>query len=397
MKNHTRFIPYGRHHIDEDDIASVSGTLRSDWLTQGPKIREFEEEFAKYVGARYAVACSNGTAALHLACCSLQLSHGDIVVTSPISFVASINCALYCGATPAFCDITPSTISLSPDALESFILTHKPPKIVIPVHYAGIPCDMEKIAYLAKKYAFHVIEDACHAPGASYSDSLNRNMMIGSAYHSDMCVFSFHPVKSLTTGEGGMITTNDGKLYEQLQRFRSHGITKDKDFFLRQHFLSEPIGDWYYEQQHLGFNYRITDFQCALGIEQLKKLPYFVTRRRKLANLYCSMLNEIRGVSVLKPSPSVNSAWHIFPILLNDPKRRKEIFDKLRQQGIGVNVHYIPIHLQPYFQHHFGFTNDSFPHAEDFYRRTITLPLFPDMTEDDIRFIVQTLKKNIEE
>ena len=364
-------IPYGRQDIDEADIQAVVDVLRSDWLTQGPAIERFEQAVAHYCGARYAVAVSNATAALHIACMAADLHAGDILWTSPNTFVASANCALYCGAQADFVDIDPQHYNLDIDALERKLAlaeqSGRLPKIVIPVHFAGQSCDMERIGQLGKRYGFSIIEDASHAIGARY-----RDRPVGCCSFSDMAVFSFHPVKIITTGEGGMIVTNRKDLHERLLRLRSHGITRDPAQ------MEQPSdGPWSYEQIELGFNYRMTDMQAALGASQIERLDEFVQRRHALAQRYDALLADL-PLLVPKQDPGGHSAFHLYVIRLDLAaigKTRREVFDQLRQRGIGVNVHYIPVHTQPYYQR-MGFQPSDFPVAVQYYDEAISLPLF---------------------
>lgn len=380
-------IPYGRHWIDDDDIKAVVEVLKSDWLTQGPAIEQFEHAIAEYCGVRYAVAVSSGTAALHIACLAAGLGKGDILWTSPNTFVASANCALYCGARPDFVDIDPHTYNMSINALEARLSESEKkgrlPKIVIPVHFAGQSCEMEKIQWLSKKYGFTVIEDACHAIGGSYKGS-----KIGSCTFSDMAVFSFHPVKIITTGEGGMILTNNNDLYQKLILLRTHGITRDSAFM-----EGESEGDWYYQQIELGMNYRITDIQTALGLSQFRRIDKFVTRRHELAERYNKTLSDLPLVLPWQ-HPDTYSAIHLYVVRLKLnklKKTRKMIFDLLRQKRIGVNVHYIPVHTQPYYKNR-GFLLGDFPEAERYYNESLTIPLYPAMTDEDHEHVVSTLK-----
>lgn len=364
-------IPYGRQSIDDDDIAAVVAVLRSDWLTQGPAIPRFEQAVAATCGATHAIAVCNATAALHLACRALDVGPGDRVWTSPITFVASANCARYCGAEVDFVDIEADTANMDVAALaaklENAAAQGTLPKVVIPVHFAGQPCDMAAIGTLAERYGFRVIEDASHAIGASDGDT-----RIGDGRWSDIAVFSFHPVKIVTTGEGGMALTSDPQLAARLALLRSHGITRDPAVM-----RGPSQGDWYYEQIELGYNYRITDLQAGLGASQLNKLADFITRRRALAERYDQMLADL-PLRPLARAPGRLSAWHLYVIRV-DAARRKAVFDHLRQAGIGVNVHYIPVHLQPDYRQ-LGFQPGDFPRAEAYYREAISLPLFPTMT-----------------
>ena len=328
------YIPYGRQCIEQDDIDAVVEVLKGDYITTGPTVAEFERVVAEYTGAKYAVAVSNGTAALHIACLAAGIKEGDEVITTPITFAASSNCALYCGATPVFADIDPDTYNIDPKDLERKITART--KAIVAVHFTGQPCKMDEIHRIAKKYNLLVIEDAAHALGADYNGK-----KIGSI--SDMTTFSFHPVKHITTGEGGMVTTNSEELYEKLVQFRSHGITRDR------RFMKKEEGAWYYEQLNLGFNYRITDIQCALGVSQMKKLDRFVERRREIAARYHKALGDCKQIILPKQEQGCNNSWHLYVVQILD-KSRKEVFDALREKNIGVNVHYIPVYKHPYYQ-----------------------------------------------
>jgi UDP-4-amino-4,6-dideoxy-N-acetyl-beta-L-altrosamine transaminase len=383
-------LPYARQSISEEDIAAVVAVLRSDWLTQGPTIQRFEERVAKYCGARFGVAMSSATAALHLSCHALGLGHGDTLWTSPNTFVASANCALYCGAGADFVDIDPRTYNLSVEALETKLeeaqRSNVLPKAVEPVHFGGQSCDMAEIAALAKHYRFSVIEDASHAIGGTY-----RGRPVGSCEFSDIAVFSFHPAKIITTGEGGMALTNRPEIYEKLLMLRTHGITRDE-----RRMTGPSHGPWYYQQTELGFNYRITDIQAALGISQLDRIDPFVRRRRDLAARYDHLL---AGLPVTLPGRAAEceSSWHLYVIRLQPGKMRrthKEVFEALRGAGIGVNLHYIPVHTQPYYQR-LGFKVGDFPEAERYYSEAITLPLFYEMSEADQDRVVQELRRSL--
>lgn len=381
-------IPYGRQDISEQDIQAVVDVLRSDWLTQGPAVEYFEREVARRCGAKYAVAVSNATAALHIACMAAGLQAGDVLWTSPNTFVASANCALYCGAKPDFVDIDPRTYNLSMDALEEK-LAHAEvqgtlPKILIPVHFAGQSCDMARIGELSKRYGFAVIEDASHAIGGRY-----RDRPVGSCDFSDMTVFSLHPVKIITTGEGGMVLTNRRDLYEKLVRLRSHGITRDPALM-----EAPPDGPWDYEQIELGFNYRITDIQAALGASQLTRLDAFVARRQELAKRYNTLLKDL-PLTIPACDAQAYSAFHLYVIRLQlnaIKKSHRQVFVELRACGIGVNVHYIPVHTQPYYRG-FGFKQGDFPIAEQHYREAISLPLFYALTENEQDQVVRALRE----
>ena len=381
-------IPYARQSIDYRDIFSVVKTLRSDYLTQGPKIKEFEDAIAEYCGAKYAVAVSSGTAALHIACLAAGLGKGDTLWTSPNTFVASANCALYCSAKPDFVDINSLTYNMDVDKLEAKLIKAAEadtlPKVVIPVHFTGQSCEMERINDLSKKYNFKIIEDACHALGGSY-----KNKKIGSCEFSDMAVFSFHPVKSLTTGEGGMILTDNEELYEKLLYLRTHGITRESQFM-----EGNPDGPWYYQQIDLGMNYRITDIQASLGISQLKRIDDFVSKRHELAQQYNKSLS---GLPLVLPylHPDNYSAFHLYVVRLKldkTDKARKELFVFLREKGIGVNVHYIPVHTQPYYRS-LGFDFGDFPLSEEYYESAVTLPLYPSMTMIEQDHVIDALKE----
>ncbi|GAE87811.1 UDP-4-amino-4,6-dideoxy-N-acetyl-beta-L-altrosamine transaminase [Acetivibrio straminisolvens] len=374
-----RFIPYGRQWIDEDDINAVVEVLRGDYLTTGPKIKEFEEDLAQYTGAKYAVAISNGTAALHAACFAAGIKEGDEVITTPITFAASANCLLYMGAKPVFADIDPDTYNINPKEIRAKI-TEKT-KAIIPVHFTGQPCDMDEILRIAEEYNLLVIEDGAHALGAEY-----KGRKIGSL--GDITTFSFHPVKHITTGEGGAITTNSEELYKKLTLFRTHGITREKEDLLENH------GPWYYEQQYLGYNYRMTDIQAALGISQLKKSDRFLKLRRDYAKLYTEAFESIDEVVVPYQLDGANSSWHLY-ILKLKPERlncgRKKIFEELQARKIGVNVHYIPVYYHPFYRK-LGYKKGLCPQAEDLYERIITLPLFPKMEREDVEYVISNVK-----
>lgn len=381
-------IPYGRQHISEEDIAAVVDVLRSDWLTQGPAIERFEQEVARCCGATYAVAVSNATAALHIACLAAGLGPDDVMWTSPNTFVASANCGRYCGAGVDFVDIDARTYNMRVDALEEKLARAqaqgKLPKVVIPVHFAGQSCDMAPIASLARRYGFTVIEDASHAIGGRYQDK-----RIGSCAFSDMTVFSFHPVKIVTTGEGGMVLTNRRDLYEKLLRLRSHGITRDP-----AQMEGQSDGPWYYQQIELGFNYRMTDMQAALGASQMRRLDEFVTRRHQLARRYDECLAEL-PLTLPWREPQAYSAFHLYVIRLRldrIARSHAEVFSALRERGIGVNLHYIPVHKQPYYRR-FGFGAGDFPESEQYYREAISLPLFFTLSEAQQDQVAQALQE----
>jgi UDP-4-amino-4,6-dideoxy-N-acetyl-beta-L-altrosamine transaminase len=369
-------IPYGRQDISEADIAAVVEVLRSDWLTQGPAIDRFETAVAAYCGVRHAVAVSNATAALHIACLAAGLGPDGLLWTSPNTFVASANCALYCGAQVDFVDIDPHTYNMSIDALEQKLARAEQqgalPDVLVPVHFAGHSCDMAKIGALASRYGFKVIEDASHAIGGHY-----RERPVGSCEYSDMTVFSFHPVKIVTTGEGGMVLTNDADLAERLRRLRSHGITRDPAAM-----DCEPDGAWFYQQVELGFNYRMTDLQAALGASQMARLEQFVERRHALAARYDRLLAGL-PLDVPRREPGTRSAFHLYVVRLRlngAGVSHRQVFDGMRARGIGVNLHYIPVHTQPYYRQ-LGFAKGDFPQAEAYYREALSLPLFPGLSE----------------
>lgn len=384
-------IPYGRQDINEADIAAVLEVLRSDCLTQGPCVPRFEAAVAHRVGAEYGVAVNSGTSALHIACLALGLGPGDWLWTSPNTFVASANCGLYCGAKIDFVDIDPQTYNMSIHALaeklERAETLGKLPKVLVPVHFAGQSCDMEAIHDLSKQYGFRVIEDASHAIGGLY-----KNAPIGCGMYSDITVFSFHPVKLVTTGEGGIAVTNDSELAAKMVSFRSHGITRDPI-----QMKNTVDGGWYYEQVDLGFNYRMTDMQAALGLSQLERLDGFVTRRHQLASLYNT---ELAGLPLLLPfqHQDAYSAFHLYVVQVDLESSyvggRYKLFNKLRQVGIGVNVHYIPVHTQPYYQS-LGFKPGQFIEAEKYYQRAITLPLFPGLQDNEQSEIVNVLRNEL--
>lgn len=379
-------IPYGRQSISAQDIDAVVEVLRSDWLTQGPTIERFEQAMAATCQARHAVAVSNATAALHIACLALDLGPGDWLWTSPNTFVASANCGLYCGAQVDFVDIDPLTLNLSVPALAAKLAQAQSrgrlPKIVVPVAFAGQSCDMAGIRALAEQYGFRIIEDASHAVGASY-----RGRPVGCGDFADITVFSFHPVKIITTGEGGLLTTQDDQLAERLRRLRSHGITRDPALMTQA-----SDGPWYYQQLELGYNYRITDIQAALGLSQLTRLHAFVTRRRALAARYAELLADL-PLTLPSAQQDAESAWHLYPVRVQLDalhSDQAQIFSALRAAGIGVNLHYIPVHLQPFYRQ-LGFTDGDFPEAERYYRQAISLPLYPDMTDEQQEQVVQAL------
>ena len=377
--NSPRFIPYGRQCIDEEDIQAVSAVLRSDFLTTGPAVGSFELALTKVTGARYAVAIANGTAALHAAVAAAHIGPGDEVITSPITFAASANCALYVGATPVFADIDPRTYNIDPADVERKITPRT--KAIIPVHYTGQACDMDRLTEIAKRYGLVLIADGAHAVGAAY-----QGRPVGEL--ADMTTYSFHPVKQVTTGEGGAIVTDDKNLYEALLAFRSHGITRDPAK------LMQNRGLWYYEQQSLGYNYRMTDFQAALGTSQLKKLPQFLQKRREIARQYTAAFSGLPGMITPWQSPDGESAWHLYVLRLDLPRLdadRDRIFMELWGKGLGVNVHYIPVYWHPYYQQ-LGYKKGLCPIAEAVFESMITLPLYPGLSVEDVDYVVESLQ-----
>jgi UDP-4-amino-4,6-dideoxy-N-acetyl-beta-L-altrosamine transaminase len=370
-------LPYGHQWIDEEDIASVVEVLRSDWITQGPKVGEFERKVAEYCGARYAVAVSSGTAALHAACSVAGISKGDEAITTPITFAATANAVAYCGGKPVFADIREDTLNI--DAAEIKRKLSPRTKAILPVDFAGHPADLDEIKAIAEERKLIVIEDACHALGAEY-----KGRKIGSL--SDMTVLSFHPVKHITTGEGGMVLTNSEEFYEKLKVFRHHGIIRNKP----------DKGSWYYEIYDPGYNFRITDFQCALGISQLKRLDRFVQRRREIAARYNKAFAQMDEIITPVESPDAKAVYHIYVIQLQAEMmkvERREIFEALRAENIGVNVHYVPLHLHPYYQREFGYREGDYPKAEKYYERAITLPIFPKMSDKDVDDVIRAVRK----
>ena len=382
------YIPYGRQDINQADIQQVIDVLQSDWLTQGPAINRFEKIVADYCGVNYAVAVSSATAALHIACLSLDLGENDWLWTSPNTFVASANCGLYCDAHVDFVDINPHTYNLSIEQLEQKLVRASEqnclPKVLIPVHFAGQSCEMDKIANLSRQYGFKVIEDASHAIGGKYQDK-----PIGCCEFSDLAVFSFHPVKIITTGEGGMVLTNRQDLYEKSIRLRSHGITRDSNLM-----QGEAHGSWYYQQLELGFNYRITDIQAALGASQMQRLDEFVNRRRFLAQRYNHLLQDL-PITLPHQHPDTESSWHLYVIRLHldkISKTHRQVFEELRQADIGVNLHYIPVHTQPYYQN-IGFKWGDFPKSETYYADAISIPLYYGLSKEDQNRVVENLRE----
>ncbi len=377
-----KFISYGKQWIDDDDIEAVVQVLKSDYLTQGPRIEEFEKAICEYTGAKYCIAVANGTAALHIAVAALNIQRGKEGITSPNSFVASANCLVYNELIPRFADIDPKTYNIDIYNIGKRIT--KNTKIIIPIHFAGQPVDMEELYKISKVKGLHVIEDAAHAIGSKYKDG----SPVGNCRYSDMTIFSFHPVKTITTGEGGVITTNSIQLYEQLKLLRTHGITKDADK------LSQDPGPWYYEMHDLGFNYRMTDIQAALGISQLRMLDRFVKRRREIVNRYNEAFKDVGWLEIPCEKESVYSAFHLYVLQIDFEKikkSRKDIMEELRNNAIGTQVHYIPIHLQPFYKNKFEYQIGDFPNAENYYKKALTIPLYAKMEDDDIEYVIEAV------
>lgn len=384
-------IPYGRQEITQDDIDSVVAVLQSDFLTQGPQVPRFEQIVSQHVGAKHALAVNSATSALHIACLSLGLGEGDWLWTTPITFVASANCGLYCGAQVDFVDINPKTYNLCPQVLEEKLekaeLENRLPKILVAVHLCGQPCDMEEIYNLSQRFGFSIIEDASHAIGGKY-----KGEFIGSGCYSDITVFSFHPVKIVTTAEGGMALTNDDELASRMNLLRSHGVTRDQNLMTH-----EPDGPWYYQQVELGYNYRMTELQAALGITQMNRLDAFVARRHELAKRYDELLQNLPVITPWQ-HPDSYSGLHLYVIRLKldaIKKTHRQVFESLREQGIGVNLHYIPVHTQPYYQD-MGFEPDVYQQAMQYYREAISLPMFQGLEDQEQDDVVQALKTALE-
>jgi perosamine synthetase len=373
-------LPYGRQTITDADVAAVVEVLRSDWLTTGPKVGEFEEAFAASAGARHAVSFSSGTAALHAAGFAAGLEAGDEAITAPLTFCATANAVIYQGATPVFADTTDDTLTIDPDAAARAVTTRT--KAILPIDYAGHPADLDAMRGLADRHGLIVIEDAAHALGASY-----RGRQVGAISH--MTVFSFHPVKHLTTGEGGMVTTSDAGLAGRLRLFRNHGI--DSDARMRQF-----EGTWFYEMTALGYNYRLTDLACALGLAQLPRLPANVARRRAIAARYAEALSRVPNLTLPATAADVAHAWHLYPVRVRPPMDREQVFRALRAEGLGVNVHYVPVHLHPYYRKRFGYRGGECPRAEAAYQELISLPMFHGMDDADVEDVIGAVRKVME-
>lgn len=379
-------IPYGHQCITDEDIEAVVAALKSDYMTQGPRIAEFEKAFAKYLGCNHACMVSNGTAALHLCALALGIKPGDKVITTPITFVASANGFRYLGADIVFCDIDPKTYLLDLDKLED-ILRAAPKgtyKAVVPVDFAGYPIDEERLRHLADEYGFAIVVDACHAPGAWFTDSRGRKQMVGACKYADLACFSFHPVKHIATGEGGAVTTNNPKLYEAVNLYRTHGVTKNPDL------LTKNDGGWYYEMQELGFNYRITDMQAALGTSQLKRLDWSIARRNEIARKYDEAFKDIPEIHTPFRAEGLMHAFHLY--IIQTDERRKELYDFLRLQNIFSQVLYIPAHLMPYYRR-FGWKEGDCPVAEEYYKHCLALPMFPTLTDEEQQWVIDKVKE----
>ncbi len=380
-----KLIPYGKQDIDKCDIAEVVKILKSDFITQGPAVKKFEEKLASYCGSKYAVAVSNGTAALHIACLAAGLTRSDEAITTPITFLSTANSILYTGARPVFADIDYETLNIKPEEVKKKIT--KKTKVILPVHFAGLPCDMREIFKIAKGGNIGVIEDGCHSLGAEYKDR-GKWIKVGSCGYSDMTVFSFHPVKHITTGEGGAITTNNKKLYEKLMALRTHGVYKTSSM-MKKHGL------WYYEMRELGFNYRITDFQCALGLSQLKKLGKFLKKRRVIANIYNEAFKNINGVDITLVNKEKRHAYHLYILKIDFEKfktTRRNFVLKLRREGILTQMHYIPVYRQPYYAKRYPHKVKNFPMAEKYYKKALSIPMYSAMSGKEIKKVVAVVK-----
>lgn len=379
----TKPIPYGHQHITDEDIQAVVETLKSDYLTQGPKIAEFEHAFADYVGAKYAVAVNNATAGLHLGAIALGVKPGSKVIVTPLTFASSANCVRFCGGDVVFCDIDKDTYLLDIDKVET--LLRKAPKGtyqgIIPVDFAGYPVDLEKFRRLADEYGLWIMEDACHAPGGYFVDSNGEKQLCGNGQFANVSVFSFHPVKHIATGEGGMVTTNDKSLFEKVSFYRTHGITKDSAL------LHKNDGGWYYEMQDLGYNYRLTDFQAALGVSQLKRASSNLAKRQEIARRYNAAFAEIDGIRTPFLSPSAYHAYHLYVIQVAD---RAGLYNYLREHQIYAQVHYVPLHLMPYYSQ-FGYRKGDFPVVEEYYDHCLSLPMFPTLSEEEQQYVIDTV------
>lgn len=378
-------ISYGHQNITDEDIQAVVETLRSDYLTQGPKLAEFEQDFAQKVGAKYAVAVCNGTAALHLSAMALNVHDGDNVIVTSLTFAASANCIRYCGGNVCFCDIDKENYLIDLNKLEAMLTTHPQGyyKGIVPVDFAGYPIHAEKLKALADQYHLWVIEDACHAPGAYFIDSKGNKQLAGNGTFADLTCFSFHPVKHIATGEGGMVTTNNKELYDKLCLYRTHGITRNPELMHENH------GGWYYEMVELGFNYRMTDFQAALGISQLKRLDWSLQRRQEIAGKYNDAFKDIPQIKTPEVAKEVYHAYHLYVIQI---EKRKELFDYLRNLNIFVQVHYEPVHLMPYYKN-WGNKAGDLPIVEEYYQHCLSLPMYPTLTDEEQDWVIEKIKE----
>lgn len=377
-------IGYGHQYIDDSDIEAVVNVLKSDYLTQGPSVSAFEKKICEITGAKYCVSVSNATAGLHIAVAALELKEGSEGITTPNTFLASSNCMVYNNVKPVFADIDPVSYNIDPMEIEKHISSKI--KLLIPVHFAGLPCKMEEISAIAKKNNLHVIEDAAHAIGSQYADG----SYVGNCKYSDMTVFSFHPVKTITTAEGGAVTTNDEKLYQKLLMLRSHGVTKDESI------LTKNPGPWYYEMQSLGFNYRMTDMQAALGVSQLNKLDFFKKRRREVIAMYNKAFADMRYLKTPYEPENVCSCFHLYVTQIDFEslgKSRAQVMKELRDKGIGTQVHYIPVPTQPYYKNNFGYKDGDYPVAEKYYEQELSLPLYPGLSDDDVNTVIKAVKE----
>lgn len=379
-------IGYGHQYIDDSDIEAVVNVLKSDYLTQGPSVIKFEQKICEITGAKYCVSVSNATAGLHIAVAALELGEEAEGITTPNTFLASSNCMVYNNVKPVFADISPVSYNIDPVEIEKHI-TNKT-KLLIPVHFAGLSCEMDKISSIAKKNKLHVIEDAAHAIGSQYADG----SYVGNCKYSDMTVFSFHPVKTITTGEGGAVTTNDEKLYQKLLMLRSHGTTKDEKL------LTKNPGPWYYEMQSLGFNYRMTDMQAALGYSQLLKLDFFKKRRREVVAMYNKAFSGMKYLKTPTEPENVSSCFHLYATQIDFAalgKTRSQVMAELREKGIGTQVHYIPVPTQPFYKNTYGYKDGDYPKAEKYYEQELSLPLYPGLSDDDVNMVINVVKEVI--
>jgi len=379
LYNPKNSLNYGRQWIDDDDIHAVIETLKSDFLTKGPKVKEFEEVICQYTGAKYCAAVSNGTAALHISVAALNIENGKEGITSPNTFMASSNSMIYNGLKPIFADIDPKTYCISPEKIKEKLTEDT--RLIIPVHFAGQPCNMKDIKTLVKNRNIKIMEDAAHAIGSKYEDGSR----VGNCKYSDLTIFSFHPVKTITTGEGGAITTNNEELYERLLLYRNHGITNNN---------SKLTGPWYHEMQCLGFNYRLTDIQAALGISQLKKIDDFIKRRREIVERYNEAFDNIEWLKVPYEQPDVFSAFHLYVLQIDFDKinkSRKQVMEELREKNIGTQVHYIPVYTQPYYQEHYGYKWGMCQNAEEYYHRALSIPLYPKMSDEEVEYVIEKI------